>query len=94
MRSGIGIRIQQAQELLSEAIEWIVYIASAIIRAFDEGYEQKTTKIAKRARLSRQTLYSHLPIMKVTEIGKIFLPFRPKDIHSLKTPNNYHIIGF
>lgn len=60
MRSQIGIRIQQEQELSSEAIEWIVCIARAIIRAFDEGYEQNMTKIAKRAGLSRQTLYSHL----------------------------------
>lgn len=60
MKSRIEIRIQQEQELSLEAIEWIVCTARAIIRAFDEGYEQKMTKIAKRAGLSRQTLYSHL----------------------------------
>ncbi|MEB3188766.1 MAG: transposase [Snowella sp.] len=60
MRSRIGTRIQQEQELTSEAMEWIVCIARAIIRAFDEGYEKNMTEIAKRAGLSRQTLYAHL----------------------------------
>ncbi|MFN9176075.1 MAG: hypothetical protein ACK58N_16615, partial [Synechocystis sp.] len=60
MGSRIGVKIQQEHELTSEAREWIVCIAGAIIRAFDEGYEQNMTEIAQRAGLSRQTLYSHL----------------------------------
>lgn len=60
MGSRIGVKIQQEQELTSEAMEWIVCIAGAIIRAFDEGYEQNMTEIAQRAGLSRQTLYCHL----------------------------------
>jgi DNA-binding transcriptional ArsR family regulator len=41
-------------------MQWIVCIAAAIIRAFGEGYDQNMTEIAKKAGMSRQTLYHHL----------------------------------
>jgi hypothetical protein len=41
-------------------MQWIVFIAAAIIRAFGEGSDQNMTEIAQRAGLSRQTLYHHL----------------------------------
>ena len=62
MRTGlrIGAKIQQEQELTSEAMQWILCIAAAIIRAFGEGSDQNMTEIAQKAGVSRQTLYHHL----------------------------------
>jgi hypothetical protein len=57
---GIEARIQQEQELTSEAMQWIVCIAAAIIRAFGEGFDQNMTEIAQTAGMSGQTLYQHL----------------------------------
>ena len=62
MRTGsrIGERIQQEQGLTSEAMQWIVCIAAAIVQASGEGSGQNMTELAQRAGVSRQTLYHHL----------------------------------
>lgn len=60
MGSRIGSRIQEEQKLSKGEIEWLVCIAMAIMKMFGEGKSKNMKEIAKKAGMSRQTLYTHL----------------------------------
>ena len=60
LRHRIGERIQQEQQLSTGAIQWIVCIAAAILRAFEMEPSQSMSRIAQTMGVSRTTLYHHL----------------------------------
>ncbi len=60
MKRRIGERIQQEQQLSTGAIQWIVCIAAAILRAFEVEPSQSMSGIAETMGVSRTTLYHHL----------------------------------
>jgi hypothetical protein len=60
LRHRIGERIQQEQQLSTGAIQWIVCIAAAILRAFEGEKSKNMSTIAQTMGVSRTTLYHHL----------------------------------